>query len=147
MSDAFVQQVDVMTDESKIYTLLRQAEIEYYNAVHSLSQSTTRNRLVIRCKELISCRLHSKIEVQELAAELEVSSAYLSNLFSKEEGIPLSDYIVCQKIESSKERLIFSDDPITVIAATYGFSSQSHFGRIFKRLTGMTPGEYRRKPS
>ena len=60
-------------------------------------------------------------------------------------GITLSRYIRNQKIDVACSMLRHLDESSLSIANYLGFSSQSHFIQVFKKTTGMTPEEYRRK--
>ena len=52
-------------------------------------------------------------------------------------------YIQQKKTEEAKRLLRFTDQSISLIALHLGFSSQSHFTRVFRQMTGKTPGEFR----
>ena len=78
--------------------LARQTEAHYTTLVRDHISGMQKNALVTRCKEEVGKRLRQKITVVELADELGVTRNYLSQLFMKEEGIPLMDYIMEQKI-------------------------------------------------
>lgn len=145
MSDAYIQKVEELRNEGKIIALARQAEEDYCILVHQLSASRQQNALVKRCKELIVQHMNTKISVSELAEELNINPNYLSQLFVKAEGINLSDYIAREKIAFAKKLLKYTDDSYGTIALSLGFFSQSHFGRVFKKWTEMTPRQYREK--
>ena len=57
----------------------------------------------------------------------------------------LQDYINEVRVERSANLLIYSDEPLSMIAEYVNFPSQSYFGRIFKEKKGMTPRQYREK--
>ena len=80
-----------------------------------------------------------------MAEELFLSRPYLSMKFKRETGMTLTDYILTQKTEEAKRLLRYSDKTSSAIAAYLGFSSQGHFGRVFRKYAGMTPNEYREK--
>ena len=145
MSDAFIQQANEMNNIGEIAALIRLAEEEYCRAVHELNASASQKPLIIRCKELIVQQLHSKISIRYLANELNINADYLSQLFVKEEGINLSDYIAREKVRAAKRQLAYTDDSYVKISSSLGFSSQSHFGKTFKKWTDMTPKQYREK--
>ena len=69
----------------------------------------------------------------------------LSKLFKQEMGITLSRYIRDQKINVACNMLRHLDESSLTIANYLGFSSQSHFIQVFKKSTGLTPEEYRRR--
>ena len=57
----------------------------------------------------------------------------------------LTDFILKEKTEEAKRLLRYSDKPLTAIGAYLGFSSASHFSRVFKAYVDTTPREYREK--
>ena len=79
-----------------------------------------------------------------MAEYLSLSESYLSKLFLKEMGIPLSHYITDLKIEKAKnlcrniQITALSKSPIISL-----FASQSHFIQVFQKKTGITPYKYR----
>ena len=80
----------------------------------------------------------------EAAAEHEgLNPSYLSKLFAREMKMPLKAFILKARITTAQNILIFSDFPISEITASLGFSSQSAFSAAFRKLTGMTPMQYR----
>lgn len=145
MSDAFIQQVERLRHQGDILAVTRRSELEYCQKVHELSAEAGQSALVIACKNLVLQQLHARIEIQELARQLNVTPSYLSQIFIQEEGTSLKDYITREKLRFAKQQLIYSDDSYETIAYTFAFSSQSHFGQVFKKWEGMTPGQYRKK--
>ncbi|RHS82212.1 AraC family transcriptional regulator [Firmicutes bacterium AM43-11BH] len=82
-----------------------------------------------------------------MAKELYISRPYLSAKFKKDTGTTLTDFILHEKTEEAKRLLRYTDKTATMIGAYLGFSSQSHFSRVFKKHIGLTPAEYRKKYS
>lgn len=143
MSDAYIQRVEEMTNEGEVLALGRQAEMEFCCLVRDTVTEPEQNPVIVKCKELVLQYLHTKLSVGDLAEKLDMNPSYLSQLFAREEGIPLSDYIAREKVEFAKKQLIYTEDSYEEIAYSYAFFSQSHFGRVFKKWTGITPGQYR----
>ena len=108
-------------------------------------QSAEKNPLVGKVKDYIFNHLHSKIKVADIAESLNVNPNYLSDLFSKSEHMSIKKYMLQEKIRRSQNLLKYSDYHIQEIGFYLGFSSQSHFTRMFQEITGMNPNEYRRK--
>lgn len=75
---------------------------------------------------------------------VDLNQSYLSTLFKKEMNISISDYILKRRIDTAKNMLRYSEYPAAQISEILAFSSQSHFIRCFKKLTGTTPNEYRK---
>lgn len=72
----------------------------------------------------------------------------LSHLFSAIEGITIEQYIIKQKIEKVKELIAYQQLNFSEIAYMMGYSSPAHMSNQFRKITGMTPGEFKklRKP-
>ena len=143
MCDILIQQAEEARSVDGVITLGRKAELEFCLAVRERNSSVDCSPLTLRCRDLVSRRINTRITVRELADALRVNPDYLSQLFTREEGIPLSDYIAREKVRYASRELMFSDKPYSTIAAELGYSSQSHFGNVFKKWTGMTPRQYR----
>ncbi len=69
---------------------------------------------------------------------------YISNLFSDFEGITIEKFIIKQKIERVKELLSYDEFTLSEIAYRLGYSSASYLANQFKKITGMTPGAFRK---
>lgn len=143
ISDSYILQIEETLHPSDAIALARQAEIYYTKLVAEHKQDLEKNSLTARCKNYIRQHICEKIHVSDLACRFDVTPNYLSEKFSKEEGLSLIAYINQEKIEFSKQRLRYSDDSYGTISYTLGFSSQSHFTSVFRKVTGMTPKQYR----
>ncbi len=145
LNDSQILKIEEMNSIGEIEIMIRRNMLQYAELVHDLKHSADKkkNPLVEECKNLIFRRMHSKIIVGELAKELKVSTEHLSALFRKTEGICIKDYIMKEKVHLAENLLIYSEYSIEQIGLYLGFSSQSHFGSIFKSYDGMTPKQYR----
>lgn len=70
--------------------------------------------------------------------------SFLSNLFSEQEGTTIEQYIIQQRIEKVKELLSYGGLTLSEIGWQMGYSSVAHLSAQFKKVTGMTPSEYKR---
>ncbi len=68
---------------------------------------------------------------------------YLSQLFSSVAGISLEQYIIKQKIEKVKEYLFYDELSVKEIAFRMGYSSVAHLSTQFKKVTGLTPTDFK----
>ncbi|HEV8245773.1 MAG TPA: helix-turn-helix domain-containing protein [Polyangiaceae bacterium] len=68
---------------------------------------------------------------------------YFSRLFKEREGLAFADYVSRLRVEQAKQLLSSNELDITRIAALCGFNSSQYFARVFRRLTGLAPNEYR----
>ncbi|KAF5090652.1 HTH-type transcriptional activator RhaR [anaerobic digester metagenome] len=86
-----------------------------------------------------------KITLNDLAAHLHMSKAYLSKLFNQEVGVNFTTYLNDKRIQKSLEYLEDKDMNLADIALQVGFEDQSYFTKVFKKLLGETPKEYRKR--
>lgn len=82
--------------------------------------------------------------VNQLAAEMNMSANYMSDLLRKETGKSAQELIHQQLIEKAKYLLLNSDDSVATIAYQLGFEYPQYFSRIFKKKTSLTPQEFRK---
>ena len=84
------------------------------------------------------------ISLSAVAAEYHVSTGHLSRSFKNQMGIPFTRYINNIRVIAAQRLLADGDLPVHAIASTVGFESLTHFERIFKSITGITPNQYKR---
>jgi len=70
--------------------------------------------------------------------------SYLSNLFSSETGQTIEQYIIAQKVEKVKEWLSYNELSLSEMAWRLSYSSAAHLSNQFKKVTGLTPGEFKK---
>jgi AraC family transcriptional regulator len=70
--------------------------------------------------------------------------SYLSTLFSSETGQTIEQYIIAQKIEKVKEWLSYNELSLSEMAWRLSYSSAAHLSNQFKKVTGLTPGEFKK---
>ncbi|WP_028551646.1 AraC family transcriptional regulator [Paenibacillus sp. UNC451MF] len=88
--------------------------------------------------------LHGKLQpLKTYYKELRISRGYFFNLFKQATGLPPTQYIIQFKINRAKNDLLFTNLSITEIAEKHGFSSVHYFSKLFSRLNGRSPREYR----
>ena len=80
-----------------------------------------------------------------ISKRLFLNYTYLANVFSETEGITIEHYIINQKIEKVKNLLLYSDHSISQIADMTHYSSIGHLSNQFKKVTGMTPSEFKKQ--
>ena len=91
--------------------------------------------------------LHEKVTLEKVAEAVGLSACHLSRIFKKEVGTSMVDYVQKERVEAAKHMLVNSDETLAAISQYLYFSTQSYFIRIFKKYTGVTPGQYRRRHS
>ena len=153
LSDATIQEMEECRDIATIRHIYRTTELRYAMMVRDrrnlLSESSqdrfsrSDNPHINHCKDYIFSHLHDKLTVKKIADAIGLEPNYLSALFHRLEGITLKYYIINEKINLARNMLVYSSYSFIEIANYLGFSSQSHLGEQFRRITGSTMQQYR----
>jgi AraC family transcriptional regulator len=96
-----------------------------------------------RVKEFLHESFSTPPSLTELAAQVGVHPTHLARVFRQFECCTISDYIRRIRIEEARQKILCTDKPLVEIALDAGFADQTHFTRSFRRVTGMTPTEFR----
>ncbi|MBS5080531.1 MAG: response regulator [Clostridiales bacterium] len=86
-----------------------------------------------------------KYTLSGLALKYHLSEAYLSTVFKKTNGLSLTAFIMQVKVERAKELMMTTQGKIWDIAAQVGYPDQHYFTKVFKKVTGESPTEYKTK--
>lgn len=78
-----------------------------------------------------------------IAEKIGLDYNYLSTLFSSFEGITIEKYLILQRIERVKELLVYNEMSLKEIAYELGYSSVAHLSNQFKKVTGLTPSQFK----
>ncbi len=145
LSDAFIQRCELLGEPDRIMNLQFHMVLEFAQRVSALRIGGQSSKLVIDVINYIRHHLTEPITVEAIAQHLYISRPHLSAKFRAETGETLTDFILKEKTEEAKRLLRYTDKTATAIAAYLGFSSQSHFTRVFKKYAEITPKEYRER--
>ncbi|GAB4374484.1 MAG: hypothetical protein Kow009_10030 [Spirochaetales bacterium] len=99
--------------------------------------------LIREALDYISRNYGEEITLESMAARVRLSSFYFSKMFKQYTGVTFIDYLSGFRVEKAKELL---EDPrwsIKEISAQVGYQDPNYFTRVFRRLEGLTPSEYR----
>ena len=111
----------------------------------SMSKESCNSNLREKVLEYLSTNCEDlNFSVKIMAQDLDVSQSYLSRFFKDQIGITITDYIMLQRIEKAKHLLKTTNEPLRNIITEIGYFSEASFVRMFKRVEGITPGEYRK---
>jgi AraC family transcriptional regulator len=100
-------------------------------------------RQLIQVLDYIDAHLAQEIKLSSLAGLLSMSQFHFSHLFKQSMGVSPYQYLLQQRVERAKQLLKHTDRLIVEIALDCGFSSHSHLSKQFRKLTGMTPKQFR----
>ncbi|WP_409967583.1 helix-turn-helix domain-containing protein [Bengtsoniella intestinalis] len=86
-----------------------------------------------------------KITLESVAATVYLSPTYFSKMFKEELHTPFTTYINQVRVEQSKSLLRKGDAKLSEVALAVGFEDQSYFTKVFKKITGQSPLQYRKR--
>lgn len=109
---------------------------------HMPATNHAEQRIVDKLIRIVSSSTGQKLTLQQLADEAHISTTYLHRIFRTQLGMTPGNYLSKIRIEESKLLLRSGEYSMGEIAQQLGFSSQQHFSRQFRSVTGMTPSEY-----
>jgi AraC family transcriptional regulator len=102
-------------------------------------------RWLRQAAEILTQSFTTSLTLADVANAVRVHPTHLARVFRATYGCTVGEHIRARRIEFCRERLADPDEPLSTIALAAGFADQSHFCRVFKRLTGATPAEFRQR--
>jgi AraC-like DNA-binding protein len=135
----YIERVESLNALNKLIMVMAE---DYCDLVRKRSH-TGYSLLVQKALDYISVHFSKPLNLDKLAQHCLVHPAHLSRQFKKETNITLTEYIHKLRIEEAKLLLKKERTSIEWIAGTIGFEDAAYFTRVFKRLEGVTPTQYR----
>jgi AraC family transcriptional regulator len=96
-----------------------------------------------RVVEYVEERMADDLALADLASVAELSETHFCRAFKQATGMPPHQYLLKRRIERAREILANRELSLADVALELGFSSQSHFTSHFRRIVGVTPGQFR----
>lgn len=95
--------------------------------------------------DFICSNLDTDLSVERIAGHVICSPSRLAHLFKQQAGVSLQQFVEMRRIERAKQLLAVTGRPIQAIAADIGYASPFYFSLRFKRFTGESPSDFRRR--
>ena len=95
-------------------------------------------------KEYLDQHYMEKINLDDLAEMFYINKFYLTRIFREQFGTSVNSYLLQVRITHAKQLLRFTDRTIEEIAGECGVADASYFSRMFRKVEGISPGEFRR---
>lgn len=145
LSDAYIQKCEILNSPDRITNLQYHMVLDFTEQVNAIRCGIHASNLTIDVSNYILHHLSDAITTDAIAKELFMSRSHLSHSFKAETGMALSDFIMQKKIKEAKKLIRYSTKSLSAISTYLGFSSQSHFSRVFKKYALENPSAYRNK--
>lgn len=94
--------------------------------------------------DYIKSHLNEDLSVKDICSRFYISKNALYSSFAQEYNCTVKEFILNERINLAKERLLYSDSKMTHIAEQTGFGNYAHFSKVFKKKSGISPSEYKR---
>ncbi|MCD7838324.1 MAG: helix-turn-helix domain-containing protein [Clostridiales bacterium] len=145
-SNQNVQQIETITSLDQINHFRRKIVQGYCRMVNEYNLKD-HSLPVQKIINYVNTDLTADLSLKAFAARLNINASYLSSLFKKEMGVPLTEYVNQHRIEHAKRLLLCSDLPTKSVAVQCGVSDMHYFSRLFKQIVGVTPKVFRENAS
>jgi len=108
-----------------------------------VAQSNEEPPVVTKAKKIVEDRHAEELSLGQVAQEVHVSTFYLCKLFRKATGMTFTEFVSRTRMEKAKNLLLNPNLRVSEIGYEIGFQSLTHFNRVFKKMVGESPSNYR----
>ena len=143
ISDLYLQKFATCQNQLELLKTIQNAQVDLCKSVMDSKTKHQGLKYIEQCKRYVARHLYQPFTLDDLANSIGNNKCYLTHQFSLQEGKSLKRYIHEERIRVAQNMLKYSDQSIPVIANYLCFETQSHFGKVFKAITGTTPALYR----
>jgi len=143
LNDRFLWEIERLSSVDEIAFWLSKVMVRFTDCVFNLVNVKNVD-IIYKAVSYLRANYMYEISLEQVAGEVHLSPAYFSKLFKNEMKCTFSEYLSALRIEYSKELLLDEDLPLVEVAGLVGFKDQSYFSKVFKKLVGVSPGEFRR---
>lgn len=150
MKDYEIPDVEPYVERLENCTTLKQLKQVWEDYIHAGCELCIQqkdgmgSRPVRMIKEYIEAHYQENITLNDIADIVFLNPAYLSAMFRKETGQTLTQYLIHVRMGRAKEMLRNPGKSVGEIACAVGYQDERHFSKLFTRMTGVKPTEYRK---
>ncbi|MDF2613110.1 MAG: response regulator [Clostridia bacterium] len=147
--------VDTIWEDSDPYREVKQMRsikdaLEWVSKLNStilriINNEDDSKRIIMKAKQYINKNYKDNPSLEDVSHYVSLSPSYFSRLFCKETGETFISYITNVRIDKAKELLRNTQYKVYEIAEMIGYENTHYFSRIFKKVTGQSPYDYREK--
>lgn len=136
-----------LTDRIEIYINRQKTNLDHSSCCNSatLLEFPFNDPSLKNLYRYIEKNYRAKITLDDAARQLSMGSYQFCRFFKKIAGQGFKEYLVDYRLQRAMEWLLITSDTITEVAISAGFNDLSNFQRLFRKKTGMTPRQYRKR--
>ena len=142
ISTGYPLELAAAENREQLHTIAARWFDQLIETVASL-RDTSMPAVLRRALEYIDLHYSRPIQLSDVALYVEVSPAYLSNLFTRHLGRSFVDQLTESRMDKAKQLLTEQTHSIKTISHMVGYQDPNYFSRLFKKQTGHSPTEYR----
>ena len=139
------QQVVILQLEYMLIRLLRTLSAQDESELVFLNEAHFYGELVDVILEYFATHIAQKISLEEICNKVNYSRSFVCKIFKEQTGETLFSCFNRLKVEEAKKLLVQRQMSVAQVAQSLGFSESKHLGALFKKYTGITPGEYKKQ--
>lgn len=143
LSDLYLKAIDSAGNTKDLALLMNNAYTDYSERLRALRIPEAISPVVYQCIQYVQQMVNTPLAVTDVANHVEKSPTYLSAKFKREMGCTLNAFITKCKIDEARSLLQHTEMSIADISSYLCFSDQCYFHRVFRKVTGKTPLQYR----
>lgn len=147
LSDQLCQQVESLQTIEQLNARLQAIGQIFIQRIQTTRQAQNNKKGLLTQKIEAALRDHcgQNYSLDDLAHDLQRDKYYLAHLYKQETGQTINQYENSYRISRFKSMLLWTDQPITEIAAVLGFATPNYASRCFKKIVGIAPQQYRQR--
>lgn len=139
-SEDHVRDMKISEKLSGLLTLLMQ---ESWNPDFA-SEGSPKRQNFLQVRSYLEEHFTEKITLDELSSRFYINKFYLTRIFKEQFGLSINAYLQQLRITRAKQLLRFTDQSIEAIGMECGIGDANYFARLFKKIEGISPGEFRK---
>lgn len=141
--DNYVQLLSLFNNVNEMLNYLRDSIINQVNMKAGNTEINVENETIKEILNYVNMNFYTEISIQSISQKFFINPNYVSYLFKKEVGLNYTEYLTKLRIDLACKLLKESKLTIQMISEKSGYNDYFYFTRIFKKVMGMTPNEYR----
>lgn len=139
-STDYIRDMKVNEGLASLLTLLMQ---ESWHP-ESTKRHNTKRKSLIQIQAYLDTHYQEQIRLDSLAEQFYINKFYLTKVFKEQFGLSIQNYLLEKRITHAKHLLRFTDNTLENIAMECGMGAPYYFSRMFKKIEGISPSEYRK---
>ncbi|QUI24733.1 AraC family transcriptional regulator [Vallitalea pronyensis] len=145
LSDLYINKIESLHQKE---TLLNLNSVMIFDFISHTKNSVATHMnnyapLTQKIIKYVSKNLYKNFSLKDVANHVNANSSYLSRMFKKDVGMSFTQYIHTNRIKKAQHLILFSNLSLIEISTKLGYTTQSHFSKTFKQITGITPNQFK----